>query len=89
MKDQNLMQKLNKAGVFLGYGQHEFCYRLYDPVKKKLIKSRDVIFVEDQTIADIEKIDEPESKHNDNLIDLSLTSLTQPFTQIEDEVQNE
>ena len=78
-----------KACVFLGYGQNEFGYKLYDPAKKKLIRSRDVVFVEDQTIADIEKIDEPESKHSDNLIDLSLTSLTQTSTQIEDEVQNE
>ena len=75
--------------MFLGYGQDEFGYRLYDPAKKKLIRSRDVVFVEDQTIADIEKIDELESKHSDNLIDLSSTSLTQSSTQIEDEVQNE
>ena len=53
--------------MFLGYGQDEFDYRLYDLVKKNLIKSHDV-FVEDQTIADIEKIDEPKSKHSDNLI---------------------
>ena len=62
--------------VFLGYGQDEFGYRLYDPIKKKIIRSRDVVFFEDQTIADIEKIDEPESTHSDNLIDLSSTSLT-------------
>ncbi|KAA0050388.1 Integrase, catalytic core [Cucumis melo var. makuwa] len=43
----------------------------------------------DQTIADIEKIDEPKAKHSDTLIDLSSTSLTQPSTKIEVEIQNE
>ncbi|KAB5537672.1 hypothetical protein DKX38_015205 [Salix brachista] len=41
--------------IFLGYGLDEFGYRLYDPVEKKLVRSRDVVFMEDQTIHDIEK----------------------------------
>ena len=86
--ERSKLDAKTKACVFLGYGQDEFGYRLYDPTKKKLIRSRDVIFVEDQTIANIEKIGELESKHSDNLIELSSTSLTQPSTQIEDEVQN-
>lgn len=43
--------------VFVGYGQDEFGYRFYDPVQKKLIRSRDAVFVEDQSIKDIEKTD--------------------------------
>ncbi|VFQ74335.1 unnamed protein product [Cuscuta campestris] len=39
--------------IFVGYGHDEFGYRLYDPVEKKLVKSRDVIFMEDQNIEDI------------------------------------
>ncbi|KAB5563968.1 hypothetical protein DKX38_004022 [Salix brachista] len=41
--------------IFLGYGLDEFGYRLFDPVEKKLVRSRDVVFMEDQTIHDIEK----------------------------------
>ncbi|CAL9001854.1 unnamed protein product, partial [Prunus brigantina] len=38
--------------IFLGYGGEEFGYRLWDPKAKKFIRSRDVIFSEDQTVAD-------------------------------------
>ena len=43
--------------IFVGYGLDEFGYRFYDPVEKKLVRSRDVVFVEDQTIQDVEKIE--------------------------------
>lgn len=36
--------------IFIGYGQDEFGYRLYDPVKRNLMRSRDVMFIEDQTV---------------------------------------
>ena len=31
--------------IFIGYGQDEFGYRLYDPVEKKVIRSRDVVLL--------------------------------------------
>ncbi|KAI3740618.1 hypothetical protein L2E82_31087 [Cichorium intybus] len=34
--------------IFIGYGDEEFGYRLWDPELKKVIRSRDVIFYEDQ-----------------------------------------
>lgn len=41
--------------IFVGYGNAKFGYRLWDPEKKKLIRSRDVIFHENQKLADFEK----------------------------------
>lgn len=32
--------------VFVGYGDEEFGYRLYDPAKQKVVRSRDVVFYE-------------------------------------------
>ena len=46
--------------MFIGYGQEDFGYRLWDPMNKKIIKSRDVIFLEDQTIENFkEKKEKP------------------------------
>jgi len=54
----------------IGYDHDEFGYRFYDLVEKKLVRSRDVIFVEDQTIEDIGKIEKLESLSTDDVVDL-------------------
>ncbi|RDX90114.1 hypothetical protein CR513_28058, partial [Mucuna pruriens] len=41
--------------IFIGYGHDEYGYSMYDPVKKKLVRSHDVQFMEDQTIGDVDK----------------------------------
>lgn len=41
--------------IFLGYGLDEFGYKLFDLVAKKVLRSKNVVFVEDQTIEDIVK----------------------------------
>ena len=46
--------------IFLGYGGEEFGYRLWDPKAKKFTRSRDVIFSEDQTVADPDEKAQPE-----------------------------
>ncbi|XP_047268802.1 uncharacterized protein LOC107871373 isoform X1 [Capsicum annuum] len=62
--------------IFIGYGDEEFRYRLWDPVKKKVIRSRDVVFRESEVgIADdiLEKV----KKQNGvvpNVITISSTS---------------
>ena len=36
--------------IFLGYGDDELGYRVWDLVNKKVFRSRDIIFMEDRTI---------------------------------------
>ena len=40
--------------VFVGYGDEEFDYILWDPEKRKIVRNRDVVFHEHETIADID-----------------------------------
>ena len=54
--------------IFIGYGLDEFCYRLYDPIGKKLVRSRDIIFMENQTIEDIKKEEKVESSSFDGIV---------------------
>lgn len=55
----------SKQCIFLSYGHKNFGYRLYDPIEKKMVRSRDVVFFEDQTIEDIDKNDK--SKSSDDI----------------------
>ena len=41
--------------IFIGYGDEEFGYRLWDSEKQKIVRSRDVMFHEHETIEDMEK----------------------------------
>ena len=41
--------------IFIGYGDEEFGYRLWDSGKKKLVRSIDIVFHEHETIEDMEK----------------------------------
>ena len=54
--------------IFIGYGLDEFGYRLYDPIEKKLVRSRDIIFMENQTIEDIDKAEKVESSSFDGIV---------------------
>ena len=40
--------------IFLGYGNDEFGYRLWDLAEKKVIRSHDIVFMEEKTIVDWE-----------------------------------
>ncbi len=64
-----------KQCIFLGYGHDEFGYRLWDPVNKKVVRSRDVVFFEDQTIEDIEKTDKKEKAREEEMLQHSPTSM--------------
>ena len=75
--------------IFIGYGQDEFGYRLYDPIEKKLVRSRDVQFMEDQTIEDIQKVKETTLEKNNNLTDIDPVRLPiQNLDNVDSSVQN-
>ena len=60
----------------LRHGHDESGYRFYDPIKKKLVKSRDVVFMEDMTIEDIDKAEKSKSLRIDGLVDLDVAPET-------------
>ena len=60
----------SKEYIFLGY---RFRYRLWDLVTRKLIKSRDVVFLKDQIIGDVEKSDESQSSPEILIIQISIS----------------
>ena len=64
----------------------EFGYRFYNPVEKKLVRSYDVVFIEDQTIQDVEKIEKGVHQYSDDLIDLDSIPLP---VQMEQNVQDD
>ena len=47
--------------IFVGYGDAEFGYKLWDPKEKKMIRSRDVVFHENENLADFEKTKKPKA----------------------------
>ena len=57
-----------QSNIFIGYGLYEFGYKLYDPIEKKLVRSCDIIFMENQTIEDIDKSEKVESSNFDGMV---------------------
>ena len=41
--------------IFVGYGDEEFDYRLWDSEKQKIVRNRDVVFHEHESVEDVEK----------------------------------
>lgn len=64
-----------KECIFLCYGHEEFGYRLWDQVARKLIRSRDVVFLEDQIVSGEEKNDESQSSLEIHIIPTSVSTL--------------
>ena len=50
-----------KPCIFLGYGHEEFGYRLWDPLSRKIVISKDVVFLEDQLVDDGDKVEKASS----------------------------
>ncbi|WVY90442.1 hypothetical protein V8G54_035956 [Vigna mungo] len=51
-----------KDCMYLGSPRDEFGFRLWDPANRKIVRSRDMVFFEDQTIQDIKKVEKPTLK---------------------------
>ncbi|KAJ0090897.1 hypothetical protein Patl1_13561 [Pistacia atlantica] len=75
--------------IFIGYGLDEFGYRLYDPIERKLVRSHDVVFMDNQTIQDVEKAEKAVSQYSDGLIDLYPVPFTNFPTNVEHDVQDD
>ncbi|GKA65380.1 putative RNA-directed DNA polymerase [Tanacetum coccineum] len=88
--ERSKLDAKNKPCVFLRYGQDELGYRLYDPVQKKLVRSRDVEFDENQTLKDVEKTEkEIIPQHNDDPINLDSIPSKHFDAQFGDDIQND
>ncbi|KAG8364646.1 hypothetical protein BUALT_Bualt18G0019000 [Buddleja alternifolia] len=59
--ERSKLDDKTKPCTFLGYGHEEFGYRLWDPVNRKVIRSRDVVFLEEQTSDDTKQSERRES----------------------------
>uniref|UniRef100_A0A2N9GSR4 Integrase catalytic domain-containing protein n=1 Tax=Fagus sylvatica TaxID=28930 RepID=A0A2N9GSR4_FAGSY len=74
--------------IFVGYGDAEFGYKLWDPKKKKMIRSRDVVFHENENIKDFEKSEKSKSTV-EGVSDLTPTSSSSDIATDIEEVQVE
>ena len=62
LKDERSKLDVNaKPCIFLGYGHEEFGYRPWDPMSRKIVRSRDVVFLEDQIVDDGDKVEKASS----------------------------
>lgn len=44
-----------RQGVFIGFVQDQFGYKFYDTIEKKIVRSWDVVFIEDESLENIDK----------------------------------
>ena len=54
-KQRSKLDSKSTPCIFVGYGDVEFGYKLWGPKEKKMIKSQDVVFHENENLADFEK----------------------------------
>ena len=59
--------KKSERCIFIGYSEQHKAYKLYNPVTKKLMMSKDVNFIEDKCQSDPSDIQHGECSHQPNL----------------------
>lgn len=52
----------------MGYRVDDFGYRLWGPIERKIVRSRDVVFFDDQTIEDIQNSTKPRTSNQESPI---------------------
>ena len=58
--------------IFIGYGPDQLDYRFYNPIKNRLVKSSDLVFIKHETIKDIDKMEKDIPDSNGDSSDLEL-----------------
>jgi hypothetical protein len=57
--ERSKLDSKTKQCIYLSQPSEEFGYRLWDPVNKKIVRRRDVVFIKDEIIKDIGKPEKP------------------------------
>ena len=57
--ERSKLDSKTKQCTYLSQPSEEFGYRLWDPANRKIVRSRDVVFIEDETTKDIGKPEKP------------------------------
>ena len=89
LKEQRL--KLDRKAspcIFVRYGDAEFGYKLWDLEKKKMFKSRDVVFHENENSANLEKTEKTKDAIV-GILDLTPTTSFSNHATNREEVQDE
>lgn len=75
--ERSKLDEKSKKCVFVRYGFDDFGYRFFDLDQRKLICSRVVIFMEDYTIGDIDKVENIDPIFKDEeMVDTYSTTIT-------------
>lgn len=87
--ERSKLDSKTRECVFIRYGLDDLGYRFHDPVNKKLIRSRDPVFLEDQIVHDIEKGQNLEPISRSDLVDLNHIPLAHVPIEVEETVEGE
>ncbi|CAL1380337.1 unnamed protein product [Linum trigynum] len=85
--ERSKLDSKTRPCVFIGYGQNEFGYRFFDPIQKKLIRSRDAVFIENETIEDVARKEVPSTDASQP--SLGLVPPTSALTEVGEEAQHD
>ena len=87
-KDRSLIANPLLVYLLDRYGDAKFGYKLWDPKEKKMIRSRDVVFHENENLADFKKTEKPKATV-EGVPDFTPTSSSLDNARNREEVQYE